>query len=994
MNESLLKWVSAADASMHLSEMKIVQGTLDNSYVLDRFDDYYISLVGALFNKLRAEDAPGEEWAYLANAIAQASRLSQQTARWSGVMDHAEAMLFAATSFYVGGYPAAAYLVARKVLQNELQPSDLANLDLLLRRIPISPFTRELLNQVRNNNLPAMHASLEAANEEARASLQHGPKEFISAKLLQTLTARFVRTNIRSVLNDQPGDWDPLINSFLNRATPTWEFFPSQIQAIERGILRTNQSFSLQMPTGSGKTTLCETILFGHLNSNPNDAALLLVPFRSLASELRGSLVANLNRMGIASRSAYGGTVPTGDEVHSLADVRAVVATPESVSGLLGADSAFSRRISLVVCDEGHLLDGGQRGIALELLIARLRARIGGSPKIIFISAIVPNIQEINAWLGGTEDTVVVSNYRPSIAEFASLIAVGNGINQQATLRMHPHLAIPARFDIERFLNRDDFSYINPDTGRRNRYSIKSIKTRAVAAARKALPMGLVAIFAANKKGHQGAVGVGEELLKQLEVDLNLPLPAEYSAPTLLPQVVQYFQKEFGVNWIGTRLLAAGAAVHHGDLPQESREVLEKLIRSEGIRLVVCTSTLAEGVNLPIRTLVLYSVQRVDPTGQRTSLLARDIKNLVGRAGRAGSTTKGLVICVNEGQWPVIEQVAIQGQMEPVNGALRKFLEALRERLHLSNLPLTQELLEAPDADRETLALVDGVDAVLVELAAEELGQQTLAEVAAAVAEASFAATGVDLGAKQLLKDVFSLRAQRVEALRESGRLTWIRTRGAKARYISSVETTLLPARDDWGSLAADSYSDLFGTLLDWAWTHYEVRIATCAAFSLPSDEAGEQSARANLSVLAVSWAAGSEYQVLAGFLGMEVDDVLTATTHTLGFALISVLEQGVAILDNLVEGGVSQEVDTLIERLRFGVPSKVAVDMMVKGVRHRSAAVALSRAEAVVAAAADLFGSPLIVAAQILREDANSWRENLGTLVYENTLADLPLED
>lgn len=992
MNESLITWVSAADASMHLSEMKVVQGSLDTSYILNRFDDYYISLVGSLFDKLRTADEPGEEWAFLANAITQASRFSQQHTRWSNVINHNEALLFAAAAFYIGGYPAAAYLIAKKISSADIQPLDIANLDLLLRRTPLSQFSRELLNQVRNNNISELQGNLATTAQGVKDSVSKGPTAYVSAKLLQSLTTRFITTNIRTVLNDQPGDWSVLINSFLSRATPTWEFFPSQIQAIEQGVISTNESFSLQMPTGSGKTTLCETILFGHLNSHPNDAALLLVPFRSLASELRGSLVANLNRMGIASRAAYGGTVPTGDEVHSLSDIRAVIATPESVSGLLGADATFSKRISLVVCDEGHLLDGGQRGIALELLLARLRARAGGSPRIIFISAIVPNIQEINAWLGGTEDTVVVSDYRPAIAEFASLISVGSGRDQQATLRMHPHLPKPARYDIERFLNKDDFSYINPETGRIKVYSMSSIKTRAVGAARKALSMGLVAIFAANKSGDQGAMGLGKELLKQLDFNLSLPMPIDYATSLQLLPAVQYFEKEFAAQWLGTRLLAAGAAVHHGDLPQESREVLETLLRLDGIRLIICTSTLAEGVNLPIRTLILYSVQRMDHKGQRTSLLARDIKNLVGRAGRAGSTTKGLVICVNEKQWPSIKHVAIQGQMEPVTGALRKFLEALRERLHISNLPLTQELLEAPDADPETLALVDGVDAVLVELAAEELGQATLAEVAAVVAKASFAATGVDSGAKRLLIDVFSLRARRVEELSASGRLTWIRARGAKARYVSSVETMLLPARDDWAQVQDTEIGSLLKTLLDWAWTHYEVRTATCSAFGISIENDGEPMAKARLFELARFWINGTSYPKLAELLNVEVDDVLTATTKALGFALVSVLEQGVVILENLFEDGISENVGILVECLRFGVPSKVAVAMMTKGVRHRSAAIFLGRAQAVVAASEDLLDNPLNVAAQILRDEADHWRDILGTLVYENTLIDLPV--
>src|SRR5690606_15363651 len=134
-----------------------------------------------------------------------------------------------------------------------------------------------------------------------------------------------------------------------------------------------------------------------------------------------------------SARCAYGGTVPTGDEVRDLDSTRVMVATPEALSGILSAEPAFFRRIALVICDEGHLLDGAGRGVSLELLLARMRAR-EDAPRIVFVSAIVPNIEEINSWLGGTTETVVRSDYRPALAEFAVLQPVGKGAGASVTL--------------------------------------------------------------------------------------------------------------------------------------------------------------------------------------------------------------------------------------------------------------------------------------------------------------------------------------------------------------------------------------------------------------------------------------------------------------------------------------------------------------------------------------------------------------------------------
>src|ERR1035437_360452 len=404
------------------------------------------------------------------------------------------------------------------------------------------------------------------------------------------------------------------------------------------------------MPTGAGKTALCETLLFYHLSAQPDTVAVLLVPYRSLASELRGSLVRRLNDMGISARCAYGGTVPSGDEVRAFDDTRALVATPETLSGILSANTSFAKRISLVICDEGHLLDAPSRGVGLELLLARMKVREAGVQRYVFMSAIVPNIEEINVWLGGVEDSVVRSDYRPAVAEFSVLRPVGQGASPPLDLEMHPHEQEPIRYRIERFLRREDFKWLNPKTARRNAYSFASVKTRAIAAARKALPMGAAVVFAANKRGNQGAIGLAEELLLQMEKDLPLPNPLRFADRDAINRTSEYLEGEYGANWVGTRALKVAAVLHHGDIPQETREVVERLLRDGSVALGICTNTLAEGVNLPIRTLVLYSVQRMGKQGARENLLTRDIKNLVGRAGRAGSTTKGLVICTNENQ--------------------------------------------------------------------------------------------------------------------------------------------------------------------------------------------------------------------------------------------------------------------------------------------------------------------------------------------------------
>ena len=229
--------------------------------------------------------------------------------------------------------------------------------------------------------------------------------------------------NLRAVLPDgYAAFWGPLVNSMLERKPAVFEFFPSQIDAIQAGLLASEVSFSLQMPTGAGKTALCETVLFWQATRSPETVSILLVPYRSLASELRRSVVPRLRRMGISATCYYGGTVPSREEVQALDTTQVLVATPETLAGMLTADATFLGRVSLVICDEGHLLDTPSRGIGLEMLLARFKARPAGAPRFLFISAIVPNIEEINTWLGGTAESVVKSDYRPARAEYAVMV--------------------------------------------------------------------------------------------------------------------------------------------------------------------------------------------------------------------------------------------------------------------------------------------------------------------------------------------------------------------------------------------------------------------------------------------------------------------------------------------------------------------------------------------------------------------------------------------
>lgn len=371
MRASLARWIADAETRHTIVDFSLSAHISQLDYLDHRSLDLYYSLVGELFDMLRGGGAESRAWLTLGQGLVSASRDLQNEAK-------SDALFFAAVAFYSGGYPASAALTARDAnpahFELEVQR---AAYDLLTRSSrPSSTSIVTLVDAVRTGQVSALEMAVATAYEDTSRALAIGPDEWVAHRLHTALLERFRVANLRAVLpNGGASRWDRLVESFIDRSNPVWEFFPSQVEAIDAGLLSSDASYSLQMPTGAGKTALTEALIFNHLIDSPESRAVLLVPYRALAKELRGSVGRHLSSMGLQTRTIYGGTVPAPEEDEDLDSVRVFIATPEAMTGLLGAHPQLLTTISLVVCDEGHLLDSGSRGIGLELLLSRLNAR-------------------------------------------------------------------------------------------------------------------------------------------------------------------------------------------------------------------------------------------------------------------------------------------------------------------------------------------------------------------------------------------------------------------------------------------------------------------------------------------------------------------------------------------------------------------------------------------------------------------------------------------
>lgn len=986
MRDELRHWIADADTRGNAETFALGELMPDLAYQEGRDADLQSSLTGELFDLIRNDAEDPRDWGNVANGFTRLARQRQGPAR-------SDLFFYAASAFYLGGFSASAYLTMRRAARDDLAFDRYqACYDLLARPDRVrSDEVAELLEALRLGEQEPILRANDSVATAVDAALMTGPDEWVSTFVLAALMRTFVATNVRAVLPDgQESAWDPLVTSFLARRPPVWDFFPSQRVAIEAGLLTAGDTYSLQMPTGAGKTALTETLIFSHLSRRAgDDLAVVLVPFRSLGTELRASLGENLTSLGYPTRTIYGGIVPSPEETDDLAAVKVIIATPESMTGLFDSAPELADRLTLLVCDEGHLLDSkGGRGVGLELLLARFRAR-EEPPRIVFVSAIVPNIDEINGWLGGTDETVVRSDFRPADAEYAVLrpsAKAGRALEVELEMHAPSDTNLPSRV-LPGFLTADDFNYTNPATGRPKLWSNSSIKAHAVATARKALPLGSVAVFATMKTGNQGVISLADELVAQRQVNLPLPDPVAMvpeASQARIAEVVEYLTQEYGPEWTGTRAVRNGSVVHHGDIPQETREVLEELLRDAHIRLVFCTSTLAEGVNLPIRTLVLYSTERMEGR-ERVRMLTREIKNLVGRAGRAGTETKGLVICANPDSWDSVKAVAEGAAGERVNGAL---LTLIQEANRTTGTRLDNQLLET---DESWFAVTDGIDATLLELLSDDLGPDEFVELARTLADSTFAYQLANERARQNLEQVFTLRAARLAGLRANGRLSLSAGTGARTRLIDSVLDDLLPRYNEWTSHEADVDETLIRAVLEWAWTQRDMQRALIENYPQPAIGGPVIPPVGTLYSQLAPWLNGSTFAQIAEGHPYDLNRILRIHSGVVSFRLATLVEQAFAVLTRYFEQtgeSLAPRIAPLADYLRYGTTDDHARDLLANGVRHRRAALLLGAEFQVTIDT--FFQSSTEQAASILEADPYGWREELGSFVYARTVRDV----
>lgn len=431
----------------------------------------------------------------------------------------------------------------------------------------------------------------------------------------------------------------------LVKKTFVSEFWPAQRLLGEAGVL-SGQSAVVQLPTSAGKTKSAELIIRSSFLSGRATVAVIIAPFRSLCREISSSLslafagedvlvnqlndVPQIDDFDVELFSQlFGKAEETLSETQTI-----VVATPEKLVYLLRHKPELAGAISLVIYDEGHQFDTGARGVTYELLLTSLKRELREQTQHVLISAVLSNAESIGDWLYAGEGSVVNGAECLSTERSIAFASWRRGRGQF-------HYVEPFNIDEEQFfVPRVMESLELPKRGNetvQRHFPPKDDKSLVAAyLGIKLSEHGPVAVFCGQKSS---VIKICREVLKPLERIEQLDDPIRYSDQDEIQKIGKLSELHLGSSSVVTKAIKRGVLPHSANIPNGLRVSVEYAMENGLGRCVVCTSTLAQGVNLPIKYLVVSGVFQ----GEKL-ISTRDFHNLLGRAGRAGKHTEGSII--------------------------------------------------------------------------------------------------------------------------------------------------------------------------------------------------------------------------------------------------------------------------------------------------------------------------------------------------------------
>ena len=368
------------------------------------------------------------------------------------------------------------------------------------------------------------------------------------------------------------------------------ELYPPQVEAVKAGALD-GRNLVLASPTASGKTLVAELCALKHVTEK-SGKTLYLTPLKALASEKYEEFKKyRVVHKPDGKRVRVG--ISTGDYDSSdpwLERYDIIITTNEKADSLLRHRAGWMEQLSLIVADEVHLLNDAERGPTLEVVLARLM-QVNPDVQILALSATIKNTNEIAEWL---KAEAVTLEWRP--------VTLKEGV-----------------FFYDEVLFKD---------GDAKKIAVET-KNSPINLALHIIRLGGQALIFTGTR--RNAVSLARKAAPEVERLLSKPLRRSLG---FVSQKILSTGERTRISELLAELVKCGTAFHHAGLGGAHRKIIEDSFREGKIKVLTATPTLAFGVNLPARMVIIQSYRRYDPGYGYYPISVLEYKQMAGRAGR------------------------------------------------------------------------------------------------------------------------------------------------------------------------------------------------------------------------------------------------------------------------------------------------------------------------------------------------------------------------
>ncbi|MET0844506.1 MAG: DEAD/DEAH box helicase [Mycetocola sp.] len=487
----------------------------------------------------------------------------------------------------------------------------------------------------------------------------------------------------------------PLLDAF--RAKQRFDLDPFQLEAC--ASVEAGNSVLVAAPTGAGKTIIAEFAIYAAMQRT-RSKVFYTAPMKALSNQKFNELVAEYGAESVG--------LLTGD-TNINARARIVVMTTEVLRNMLYADSDLLADLAYVIMDEVHYLADRFRGAVWEEVIIHLPQEV----RMVSLSATVSNAEEFGDWLqavrGHTE--VIVSEERPvpldqHVLMRGKLIDLFAAPSLAETNSVNPELVRMAQFGGRSPNSKqyNDVSRYNAKRGQRTQQRVDRAQVVELLDEHHLLP----AIFFIFSR-----VGCDQAVTQVLRSGIRLTEAHERDE---IRQIVEercsaLQDEDLAVlgYWEWLEGLERGIAAHHAGMLPAFKEVVEELFRRKLVKAVFATETLALGINMPARTVVLEKLEKFNGEA-RVPITPGEYTQLTGRAGRRGIDVEGhAVIAWQEGLHPQSVASLASRRSYPLNSSFKPTYNMAANLIDQFGRERTREILESSFAQFQADRAVVGM---------------------------------------------------------------------------------------------------------------------------------------------------------------------------------------------------------------------------------------------------------------------------------------------